>query len=181
MWDLVPTGLHRLPISKHIPSGPAIADRNSENHKASTSAWQRASKAEPSVAMAVVQSPTLSALIATCWMLGGGLYYLYNLEILDWWKFSREPFMCSPRCTASKLSQECPACATTSAFRDIAWSGPIWGSVFLTPGGCDSNNYARDLLMGLWLKDTLGTSAPTLTQEQNNQNKVNRKKVNNSR
>lgn len=43
--------------------------------------------------------------------------------------------------------------------------------VLLCPGGCDSNKDSRDLLMRLWLQDILGTSAPVLTQEQDNQTK----------
>lgn len=43
-------------------------------------------------------------------------------------------------------------------------------------GGCDSRENPRDLLRRLWLQDTLETSAPVLTQEQDNQNKVNSEK-----
>ena len=82
--------------------------------------------------------------------------------------------MPSNKITTSTFPPEIREHITPHAFREISLSGPTLRS-FLCPGGCDSNKDARDLLMRLQLQDTLGTSAPVLTQEQDNHNKVNLK------
>jgi len=78
--------------------------------------------------------------------------------------------------SASKLLQVSPEHTSPPDFREVSLSGPTCLSS-LCPGGCDSNEDTRELLMRLWLQGTLGSAAPVLAQEQDNQNKANLKRV----
>lgn len=156
-------GCNRRAGTTHVPSGSAISHGNSESHRTSKAVWQRSRKAELSDTMAVVwASPFCHDLhmllclgtfnICTTWDIGWMDIFLWII-----YAFSQEYcFQASP----GKSWAYYPSRFYLAYLK-----------VLLCPGGCDSNKDSRDLLMRLWLQDILGTSAPVLTQEQDNQTK----------
>lgn len=108
----------------------------------------------------------------------GELLIFVQLGIVDWQEISYELFMPFPGVLFLSFPGNFLSILFLLLVGRLLISDPSWRSP-LYPEGCDSNKDARDLLVRHWLQDILGTSAPLLTQEQDNQEKKSKlKKIN---
>ena len=153
---------------RRMQIGTAIPTANSKSHEASTPAWQRSSKAE--VRDAIVPSFTFNLDLHVLHAWGGGGLLTAHRYWIDG-KFLMNHLCLLLGVLLLSIPNKVLSILPLLLLGKICLSSHTWRS-FLCPGGWESNKDARDLLMRLQLQDSLQKSS-LVTQEQDNQNKVN--------